>query len=316
VFLRKGSTAVGIRVLWSRDVTGRPAKAELLNDGNPYGCARLALTHFRGEKIPEDIGTPAVALWVRIGSGLADDAAFEAWKRAFATAGAQVSADAQSASFRVEGVDGPVAVASAAPWTRATNFEPTPVRAVLALDGEDIGRKILGPVRPAGADLSTLPALDVDKTRGVAWEAEAGALEPFMRVGQDPGASGVKFVWMPGEPGGRGPGARGSVTWRLRIPAAGTYYLWGRVLTPTPDDDSFFVRAFRGEEEEEIVPQSYWPVGTHTRWEWVPVTFEGERTPAKLPLPAGEVFLQVLVREDGAKLDRLFLTSDANAKPE
>lgn len=314
IFLRKGPTALGIRVLWSRDVTGAPAKMELVNDGNPYGCARLAITHFRGDKLPQDIGTPAVALWVRIGNGLTDDAAFEAWKQAFVGADAQVSADAQSASFRVQGVDGPVAVAAAAPWTRATQLEPAPVRAVLSLDGEDIGRKILEPVKPAGVDLSTLPLLNVDAEKGLEWEAESGALEPLMRVGQDPEASGGKFVWMPGEPGGRGGGARGSVTWRLGLPRAGVYYLWGRALTPTPEDDSFFVRAFRG--EEEIVAQSYWPVGTHTSWEWVPVTFEGERAPAKLQLPAGEVFLQAIVREDGAKLDRLFITIDANGRPQ
>jgi hypothetical protein len=313
VFLRKGTTALGIRVLWSRDVAGAPAKMELVNDGNTYGCARLAITHFHGDKMPADIGTPAVALWVRIGNGLTDDAAFEAWKKAFTTAQAQVTADAQSASFRVEGVDGPVAVSAAAPWTKATSYDPAPVRSVLSLDGKEIGRPILEPVKPAGLDLTQLPLLNVDAVKGLQWESESGALEPLMRVGEDPAASGGKFIWVPGEPGGRGPGWRGNATWRLNIPVAGTYYLWGRALTPTPDDDSFFIRAFKG--EDDIVPQNYWPVGTHTAWEWVPVMFEGEKTLSKLQLPQGEVYLQVMAREDGAKLDRLFITSDANAKP-
>lgn len=315
VVMRRGTTAMGLRVLWARDVQGANAPTNLVYDGNGYGCARLTVTHYAGEKVPLPAQTPAVALWVRIGSGLQDDAAFDTWRKQFASAAAEVQADAEKASFRVQGVDGPVAVASEAPWTRATACDPPPTKSILALDGKDIGGEIMNAVRPPMAPLPTMPATVVPQTGGAYVEAETGFVDPQFVVGEDPLASGGKFVWTPGKPGQIGAVGMGSVTWRFQTPVEGKYYLWGRVLSPTPDDDSFFFRAYQ-REGGDLTGIEYWPLSTHTQWEWVPMAWEGLKPPMSIRLPAGDVYFELTCREDGAAIDRLFITMDPKAKPE
>lgn len=130
--VRKGATAAGLRVPWTRD--GAPAT--LVDDGNALGAVRLTVRHAVRPGA-------AAALWLRIGSGLDTDDAFEAWRRAFAEAPAEVAADAPSIRLRVAGADGPVGIVAAAPFTRGAVLEPAPQRAVLAVNGEDLGRRIL-----------------------------------------------------------------------------------------------------------------------------------------------------------------------------
>ena len=48
----------------------------------------------------------------------------------------------------------------------------------------------------------------------------------------------------------------------------------------------------------------------------MPLKLDGDARPTELKLPAGEVHLQFHVREDGAKLGKLWLTADPNGKPE
>jgi hypothetical protein len=130
--VRKGATAVGIRVPWTRD----DAPVALVDDGNDLGAVRLTVQHAVRPGA-------AAALWVRIGSGLETDAAFDAWRRAFADARAEVVADAKTLQLRVTGEDGPVGIVAAAPFTRSATIEPAPRRVVLEIDGVDVGRRIL-----------------------------------------------------------------------------------------------------------------------------------------------------------------------------
>jgi len=187
-------------------------------------------------------------------------------------------------------------------------MEPASSRAVLELDGEDLGRALLAdlePVRSHQAERDAAPADAVPVGTGVYLEAEAGLIVPPMVAADDIEASGGRFVWMPGEPGEKG-GGQGSVTWKLHIPREGAYYLWGRVQAPTPDDDSFYVRAFTATAEP--LAQTDWPVGTHQTWGWVPFSLTNADTPTPLTLPSGEANLQLRVREDGTRLDRLLLS--------
>ncbi|NUP98783.1 MAG: hypothetical protein HUU35_02885, partial [Armatimonadetes bacterium] len=142
---------------------------------------------------------------------------------------------------------------------------------------------------------------------GTAWEAEAGWVRaPMERSEQD----GVGYVWEPGEPGQRG-GSAGATVYRLRLPAAGTWQLWGRVQAPTPDDDSFSVRLSAGELEP--LPLSTWALGVRPSWTWVPFGAAGR--PQLLELPAGVAELQVVVRENGTRLERLWLGSSESEPP-
>jgi hypothetical protein len=131
--VRKGATAVGIRVPWTRD----NAPASLVYDGNEFGAVRLTVRH----AVRPGAGA---ALWVRIGSGLDDDAAFDAWRRAFADANAEMVADAKALDFRVAAEDGPIRVIANAPFKSGATLDPAPTRVILEVNGVDLGRQILG----------------------------------------------------------------------------------------------------------------------------------------------------------------------------
>lgn len=312
--IRKGTAAVGLRVPWTRALDGGAAQVALVSDGNRHGAMRLTVAHHGFWGIEAADSRPGAAFWVRVGGGL-DDASFARWRDDFAVAAAHVAASADHLRAEVAGMDGPVVLACAPPWTGCEEVEPAPARAVLELDGEEIGRPLLAelPVirefeaqRARGIEVVAVPA------EGVYLEAEDGVVRPQMRLDEDPDASGGRFVWMPGEVGGQASG-EGSVTWQVEIREAGAYYLWARVLTPTQSDDSFFVRAYT--EAAEPVGRADWHTGTHAQWEWAPVKFGRDDQPALLRLPAGTVSLEFSVREDGAKLDRVFLTPFPDLQP-
>ena len=202
-------------------------------------------------------------------------------------------------------------------------MEPVPKGAVLAVDGRDLGKEILGDVpgeaeyrvelERARREMEANTVL-VSDLRGVVWEAERGIVMPNMVVGADAAAFNGKFVWAPCEPGARG-GGSGFVSWQLKVEQAGTYRLWGRVSTATPEDDSFHVSAHAGtyspsgRKGPQVFPRTDWHLGqTRGLWKWVQY---GE----PLNLPQGPVVLTVHVREDGAKLDRLFISSDPAEEP-
>ena len=95
-----------------------------------------------------------------------------------------------------------------------------------------------------------------------------------------------------------------------------SYRLWGRIMAPTPDDDSFFVSAYAGDYPRAnsrtgtILTPTVWSTGvTKGQWQWR--AFKTE-----LALPAGPVVLTLHAREDGTKIDRLFLAADPSQEPE
>ena len=94
----------------------------------------------------------------------------------------------------------------------------------------------------------------------------------------------------------------------------GTYRLWGRVLAPTPDDDSFFVSANAGlytrigTRGDIVLPRTDWHLGSGPIWRW-------RGFPVDVVLPKGPVVLTLHTREDGAKIDVLVLTDDTAFHP-
>lgn len=312
VTLRYGAAAVAIRVPWARDRQGRPASVALVDDGNPHGALRLTIMHHDPWGLAAREDYPGALLWLRVAELPADEG-FAAFRREFAGAAAELSTE-EGVSLRVAGVEGPVAVAAEPPYRGPLSLDPLPTRAVLAVDGEEIGRPILERAEPmASASLATTaaPLVELPLTGGLTLEAEAGMLLGALEPGADALASGGGFVWQPGEPGARG-GGLGSVGWRLRLPAARAIYVWARVKTPTPDDDSYFVRV--AGETSEPLSQVDWHLGVHADWAWVPLALETTgATPVRLA--AGETLLELSVREDGAMLDCLYLTTDPESVP-
>ena len=314
---QRGTAAVGVRLPWLRGANGRAATAAFEWDTNRFGAVRLTVNHQLEPRAPlrATEPLPGAAFWVRAGSGLRGEAAFAEWRRAFARSAAQVEATSKRTTIRARGTDGEVAVAAESPFKTATLLEPPPAKVVLELDGEDWGRKILRniePVKSILAEQAQAKPIIIARDAAVAWEAESGVVGLEMTRGQDVAASGGAFVWMPGELGGKGTGT-GSVSWPLQLAAAGEYFLWGRALTPTASDDSFTLSLRQG--TNVLVPTTTWSLGVHPQWTWTRFTPEGARAGSGLPLPAGEVTLRLDVREDGTKLDRLFLTPRQNESP-
>lgn len=170
--VRKGSTAVGIRVPWTRD----NASIALVNDGNKFDAVRLTVTHAIRPNA-------AAALWVRIGDGLDTDAAFDKWRRAFAAAKAVVAADEKQISLCVAGIDSPVRVAAQSPFTfkAGAQLDPTPKRVVLEVDGVDLGRRVF-------EELNFVYSLHALKHLAVLKE------KPFPPFPKDPSFHGYRFL--------------------------------------------------------------------------------------------------------------------------
>ena len=314
--LRRGTAAVGVRVVWSRGVAGREPAAALVDDGNEYGVVRLTVTHYRADAPPETVVGAGAAFWVHIGGGLDTAEKFETWRRAFAEAQVHADLAANRLTVRAAGTDGPLTIACGYPDGSAPAVQPPPSRAILELDGDDVGRRLLAqvePVRSYIAHLVDAPPVPIGPGKDVYLEAESGYAVAPMTVADDAAASGGRFAWQPGDTGGRG-GGSGRILWNLDVAAPGDCYVWGRVLSPTPEDDSFFLSVTA--EGGRRVADVEWHTGVHKEWTWVRLSSPGEKVPAPIALPKGKVRLEIRAREDGTRLDRLFLTTNANAKPQ
>jgi hypothetical protein len=265
---------------------------------------------------------PIAAFVARVGSNLTHEAKFESWRKEFLNP-PRMLVNPHNFSLNVVAVwknpktaEG-TGVAVNASWPNysrrstdaySADIYPAPSSAVLALIDVDIGKRILERVEPikSAARGANVTELEIHDAGGVYFEAESGQIMPAFEIADDAAASGGKYVWMPGEPGRGGGSALGNVTWKVNLAPRGVFYLWGRAMAPTPEDDSFFVRVLR--DGHDVMASTTWSIGTHAQWEWV-------RLPQAMSLPLGESQLQLRVREDGAKIDRLFLTRDPNEVP-
>lgn len=89
----------------------------------------------------------------------------------------------------------------------------------------------------------------------------------------------------------------------FEIDEAGPYKVWARVITPSPNDDSWWVR----------VDDSNWalwnsiPAGND--WHWDDVHDGSDDNPVVYELEAGQHELSICIREDGALLDKVLITN-------
>ena len=321
VFLRMEDCAVGIRCLYATRPGGDdPAPVYLAGDGDKYGAARLTVEH--SADVPQ--GRSVVGLWVRAAEGLESGKAFDAFRKEFAGAKAEVLADGSRLEVKAAGKAGPMRVEvdlEKEERLACEGGEPGWIEARLRVDGEDLGEKILGNVEPVrryrelldAAERGGVDAFAVERV----FEAEdAQFLLPEFAVAEDAKASGGKFVWVPGAPGENAGSRRGRLIWLVHIPEAGAWHLWARVLTPTPSDDSFLVQARPpgGRSGHHLA----WHAGVSPVWKWVRVRARaGENGDGfqVLDLEKGRVSIEFGCREDGARLDALYLTRDPEGKP-
>ena len=148
-------------------------------------------------------------------------------------------------------------------------------------------------------------------------EAEmANSIETPMAIDDDPAASGGQYVWVEGEPASSDRDHQGWVEFVINIPEAGTYALWGKVIAWDGNSDSFWVTwqpADPDEDAQDTQNTEYrWSTAHGDDWHWDRINhwLDGGTFEREWDLPAGDSTLRVAGREDGAKLDVIFITDN------
>jgi len=312
IFLAHRGAILGVKVVHAKGIDGGDAEISLVHEKADDEAMRLTVTHYSGEMRTLPADKASVALWVRIAP---ED---EKFVGNFQSARSVVERDGSVLTVRAEGAEGKLLLK--ADMERQIRLAATiagnkPPKHILAVNGVDLGEEIMKDVPPVESYRRAMENAKITVSRGRVsyFEAESSpCIIPPMTVSEDSNASGGRFIWMPGEIGGKGGNRIGRAVFPLRLEKADTYYLWARVLTPTPSDDSFFISV--SDSNGVIFPMTDWHTGVHKQWTWVRVTFR-EKPKDWLKLPRGEVRLEIRVREDGARLDKLFIVASPDAQP-
>jgi mannobiose 2-epimerase len=134
-------------------------------------------------------------------------------------------------------------------------------------------------------------------------EAEAATLSgsPTFATSSDGNASGGKYI----QPTANSPNSPGPnrATYTFSA-AAGTYKVWGRVISSTADDDSFWVSMDGG----SFVKWNSIPLSSSWAWDDVHNSDNGGAV-MTYTLAQGSHTLVMANREDGVKLDKLYVTA-------
>lgn len=103
----------------------------------------------------------------------------------------------------------------------------------------------------------------------------------------------------------------GRAVYHFDVPRAGTYVVWGRVITEDDDENSFWIRVNGGQwvRWNGIDEDDDW------RWRLVHDDDSGDEV-SHFTLRAGPNTLEMAYREDGAKMDRFLVTNDPYLHPE
>lgn len=309
--LRYGGAAVGVRLVWARRQDGAAVEAALVDDGNSYGAIRFTVEQ---RSAPATTAAGA-ALWVRVGSGLHDAAQFDAWRRAFdAAPPADNQVDANQIRLAVQGEEGPLCISVAAPYrSGSATLESAPTRVGLEVNGREVGRPCLENVEPVASQKKRLHLgrpLQAPASGSIRWEAEDGLVFYAMSTAADAAASAGCFVWQAGDADIAH--LYGSVVWPLLVEKPGRYYLWARIRAANSQSDSFYLHLLGSNWER---PPAQWNLVVGDRWSWQPVNLQRDKFPTPLDLPAGLCLVELRRREPGAKIDQLFLTTEAKEKP-
>jgi hypothetical protein len=308
--LRQGDAVVGIRFVLARKEDGSAASVVLVDDGQEYGAMRLTADHTASKR--ERVG--AVGIWVRIAHDLHDREAFNQWRKQFAQAKVKKKVSQDSLSLAVPGEAGPTGVTIDQPWSnpKGIALTPAPEQAILALNGKSIGQDLLSDAplfQKVKKDIAMPEPVRIPAGASQHIEAERAGMSAWtFQVEEDKAASQGQYVTTAIG------GDAGALRYPLQIEEAGTYYIWGRVLAPTGTTDSFYVRALQ--DDRAVVSQGAWHTGRDEDWRWRRIKRRGHENPAQFNLPKGRVQLQLRGRENGTRIDRLFITSDPSAKPQ
>ncbi len=320
VFVRFGKTVAAFNVPMGTNIQGGNAQIAFVLDNNAFKVGRITIAHHDiWGNPPQKAAFPAAAFHVRVtDSEGADAERLAKWRHDFMASSRNVTAvPNESLDIAVQGESSELQIKTVRPFSMTSRCVPAPKRDIFAVNGQDIGKELLGDtpgIKEYFEEIARMEKEIVKNTilvlpgQTAAWEAEKGVVVSNMAIGKDELASEGQFVWTPGEVGARG-GGNGHVTWLMDVKTAGTYYLWGCFSAPTPEDDSFILRAFIDGQDAAFI-DAEWHIQTTDGQ-----AFQWRQFKDPLELPKGKIRLRLQTREDGTKVDRLFLTQNVNDTP-
>ncbi|MBN2210576.1 MAG: FecR domain-containing protein [Sedimentisphaerales bacterium] len=148
-------------------------------------------------------------------------------------------------------------------------------------------------------------------TLAITLEAESGELTDILEIGEDPAASGGKYIYTKDKnvlyrPAENRPH---KATYAVQIEKAGYYRIRGWCYTPNlfQNSNSFQVTV-DGQPEEGYI----WDILPNVQYDWDYVNDRDNIDPVELRLEKGEHQIIFYVREDGTRLDRFELEYQPN----
>jgi flagellar hook assembly protein FlgD len=200
------------------------------------------------------------------------------------------------------------------------------VKYAIVLEGADTSKVVLEPARVNVTVISSAPVIAPITTSGkyttIVWEAEAtkvsgiakGFVIATMKENATGEVSGNKVLGIPKLEEGDKITDPDHVTYKVNIPAAGTYYLWGRCYWTTGCGNSFYMKV------EGFNNSGEWILGgdgTYDLLHWICLSDGGDNanSPRPLALKAGTVTFTLGARESGTRVDQFLLTTDAKKRP-
>jgi hypothetical protein len=159
------------------------------------------------------------------------------------------------------------------------------------------------------------PADDAATAFNLTIEAETATLTAPMATMTDANVAGLQYIAVP--PAGVG----GKAVFTFDVPRAGSYAIWGRIIGPTANNNSFHVSidADLVDDDPSDGTSTIWDLPVATAWTMSRVNMRNSVTPTNVDqvytLTAGTHTLYLNEREDSAGLDRLLITDDLVATP-
>jgi len=131
-----------------------------------------------------------------------------------------------------------------------------------------------------------------------------------MEVQSDSLASQEQYIYTQNGSGNYSSAPEGNAmaTYSVDIDKEGKYILWARVISPSEVDNSFWVQIDEGTD-------NLWDLPYDSNWYWKKVSNRNGADPVKFDLTQGTHTIKIKVREDGAKIDKLFLTNEQTYLP-
>ncbi len=141
-------------------------------------------------------------------------------------------------------------------------------------------------------------------------EAECGNVGSLWNTSSDGSASGGTYVTIQSgnnSTSSAPSSSSGHITYNFSVSSSGNYIIWGRVIAPNGNDDSFWIRMDGGSWVR-------WNnIASGSSWHWDEVhNADNSNQVVNYNLSSGSHTLTVAYREDGTELDKIYITNSGD----